>query len=304
MEKISELENKIPDVSGLVSLTKFATELKKVDDKVSLNKIKLDDTDSAYFRGKNYFTDHCVQNYLVFQCVYKYFKRVIDSTNNNNFYWQSKGLPNEKLNAPGTNTSNDHDENFGGDKINLQFSGDCLKQNKVTYSHGKIVNIYIDSRGSFTHPDSNYGVNVIIFGCDLSNSGHASNRANTIIILGRSLVQELNGKTLYAEKMYSPNFTVTNQTFTSSLQYNGDDSYLLVNGKEVTKIKAKDIEIKPYPLCLGNISKGISSTNVQNTGLHGYAYDFSVDYGAISNDKILDIHKYLVKKKIYKCLGV
>ena len=83
--KISELENKIPDVSGLVSLTKFATELKKVDDKVSLNKTKLDDIDSAYFRGKNYFTDDGSQNYLVFQCVYKYFKRVADSTNNNTY---------------------------------------------------------------------------------------------------------------------------------------------------------------------------------------------------------------------------
>ena len=92
--KISELENKKTDVSGL----------KKVDHKVSLNNIKLDDIDSAYFGGKNYFTDDGAQNYLVFQCVYKYFKRVIDSSNNNTYshYWQSKGLSNEKLNAPGT----------------------------------------------------------------------------------------------------------------------------------------------------------------------------------------------------------
>ena len=32
-----------------------------------------------------------------------------------------------------------------------------------------------------------------------------------------------------------------------------------------------------------------------NTGLAGYIYDFSVDYRAISNDKILYIHKYLMK---------
>ena len=32
-----------------------------------------------------------------------------------------------------------------------------------------------------------------------------------------------------------------------------------------------------------------------NTGLAGYIYDFSVDYQAISNDKILDIHKCLMK---------
>ena len=30
--------------------------------------------------------------------------------------------------------------------------------------------------------------------------------------------------------------------------------------------------------------------------LTGYIYGFSVDYWAIANDKILDIHKYLMKK--------
>ena len=31
-------------------------------------------------------------------------------------------------------------------------------------------------------------------------------------------------------------------------------------------------------------------------GLYEYVYDFSVDYWAISNDKILEIHKYLMEK--------
>ena len=36
------------------------------------------------------------------------------------------------------------------------------------------------------------------------------------------------------------------------------------------------------------------------TGLSGYVYDLSVDYDSISNDKILDIHKYLMKKNNLK----
>ena len=96
--------------------------------------------------------------------------------------------------------------------------------------------------------------------------------------------------------MHSPNFAVTNKKFVLSLHYNGDDSYFFVNDKEVTKFKAKDSEIKPYPLCLGNINKDFSSTNAQKTGLHGYVHDVSVDYWSISNDKILDIHRYLMKK--------
>ena len=35
----------------------------------------------------------------------------------------------------------------------------------------------------------------------------------------------------------------------------------------------------------------------KKTGLYGTIYDFSADYGAISVDDILRIHKYLIKKQ-------
>ena len=55
--------------------------------------------------------------------------------------------------------------------------------------------------------------------------------------------------------MYSINFAKENTKFCLSLQYNGGNSYLFVNGTEIIKFKAKDSEITPYPLCLGSISK-------------------------------------------------
>ena len=55
--------------------------------------------------------------------------------------------------------------------------------------------------------------------------------------------------------MYSINLTVTRKKFYLSLNYNGVNSYLFVNGKEIYKFKAKDSEIIATPLCLGNISK-------------------------------------------------
>ena len=61
--------------------------------------------------------------------------------------------------------------------------------------------------------------------------------------------------------MYSTNFTVTNKKFCLSLHYNGDSSYLFVNNKEIVNFKAKDSEIVPYPLCLGNVSKDFSLIN-------------------------------------------
>ena len=33
--------------------------------------------------------------------------------------------------------------NYLGTKIRVRFSGNCLKQDKIAYTHGKIVNIYI-----------------------------------------------------------------------------------------------------------------------------------------------------------------
>ena len=68
------------------------------------------------------------------------------------------------------------------------------------------------------------------------------------------MFQGINCITIYAEKMYSTNFTVNNKKFCLSLHYNGDNSYLFVNGKEIHKFKAKDPEIVLYPLCLGGIS--------------------------------------------------
>ena len=79
------------------------------------------------------------------------------------------------------------------------------------------------------------------------------------------------------------------------MHYNGDNSYLFVNDKEIINFKAKGSEIVPHPFCLGDISKYFSPSNTNKTGLEGYIYDFSVDYWAIANDKILDIHKYLMK---------
>ena len=50
-------------------------------------------------------------------------------------------------------------------------------------------------------------------------------------------------------------------------------------------------------MCLGNISKDFDLGYMEYTGLTGYIYDFSVDYWTVANDKILDIRKYLMKKK-------
>ena len=63
--ELSTVESKIPDVSSLVEKTNLNAELKKISDRVTSNKSrrlqieneikKLQKFDVAYFRGKNYF---------------------------------------------------------------------------------------------------------------------------------------------------------------------------------------------------------------------------------------------------------
>ena len=100
--------------------------------------------------------------------------------------------------------------------------------------------------------------------------------------------------------MYSINFTVTKKKFCLSLHYNGENSYLFVNGTEIYKFKAKDSEIVASPLCLGNISKDWSTDNMKKTGLNGYVNDFNVDYNdfdKIDPTKAIPfVHKYLMAK--------
>ena len=157
-------------------------------------------------------------------------------------------------------------------------------------SHG----IGFDSTGTFTHPDVATGKNVIIFGVDMTNSKHANDKTKDLLVLGRGLIQKIHDTTIYAEKMYSSNFNIANKTFCLSLRYSGDDSYLFINGKEVMKFKAKNQSVEK--LSIGNISADFNQADRKSTGLYGYIYAFSVDYNAISNDKIHDIHAYLMKK--------
>ena len=121
----------------------------------------------------------------------------------------------------------------------------------------------------------------------MSSSGHVDNKKKDILILGKGPTKGLE-HTLTAEKMYSINFTVTKEKFCFSLHYNGANSYLFVNGKEIHKFKAKDSEIVVTPLSLGNISKDWSVDNMKKIGFNGYVYDFSVDYRGVVVDNILD----------------
>ena len=63
--------------------------------------------------------------------------------------------------------------------------------------------------------------------------------------------------------MYPINFTEQNKRFCLSLHYNGTNSYLCLNGKEINKVKTKGFEIVVTSLCLVYISKDWTVDNMK-----------------------------------------
>ena len=59
--------------------------------------------------------------------------------------WRSKGISNESIKPPTTsdNSLTPKLNYYNNTKIRVQFTGICFKQPKFTFTHKKVVNIYI-----------------------------------------------------------------------------------------------------------------------------------------------------------------
>ena len=105
-----------------------------------LNKLK--NFDSSYFIGKSHFEEDGTQNYLVFQPMYRYFKMITSTDYISS--WKFKGLSAESIKPPTTSDNSLTPAlSYYGTKTRVKFTGSSLKQSKVSYAHGKVVNIYI-----------------------------------------------------------------------------------------------------------------------------------------------------------------
>ena len=241
--------------------------------------------------------------------------------------WKSIGLSDEKLKSI-------QDDNFpelfyDKEKAYLNFTKDVLAQEKVTYNHDHIVNLYIvysmpyityrsapDTIGQcffgatdynkkkwsgygvvfgkqhYLHKDSDKNANnLIILGADLSHSSDEETKINNILILGKGSVQ-MNNTTIQAKSELKANCTLPPK-FILSVHYNVDDSCLFVNNIQQYKFKAKDSETKARKLCLDGFS---IDSSLSDFAAISKIYHFSVDYQLASTGKIQKIHKYLMKK--------
>ena len=166
----------------------------------------------------------------------KYFKAITNTDYISS--WKSKGLSAESIKLP-TTSDNIPELSYYGTKKWVKFTGSCLKQPKISYTLGKVANIYIvcELGASIRHINdltlkyclfgavtliknadidkccySGYwigfdrrtswsGQNISIFGADMGFSAHIDNKKKDISVLGIDPTQGLE-HTLTAEKMY------------------------------------------------------------------------------------------------------
>ena len=245
--------------------------LNGVQNKFALPKIKNDGKGLHVFFSGNYFVQ---DNVINIYCVYEL--DPIDLSRNNEFTIQNAlfGVIEITKNA---NTS----------KYKYKGYGICFDESE-SFSH-------LRKEGNFNH--ATLARNVIILGVYMSFSKHANNKANNIYVMGKDYITKINDTTIYAEKMFYRNFTDPGKKFILSLHYNGDNSYLFVNGREELKFKTKTDQIINKNLCLGNLSNYWRRDHSAKTSLYGNIYDFVLDYKAIvGTTTIYDVHRYLMTK--------
>ena len=153
--------------ANIVTKTDFDAKLSSLNRKIIKNKLdhllvqnelnKRKTFDSGYFMGKSHFEEDGVQTSLVFQPLKKYLNIITSGNKKCISSWQSKGLSDETIKPPVANNYKLNPKvSYYGARARLEFRGSCLKQDKSTFSHGKIVNIYIvyelDKLYNKTHP--------------------------------------------------------------------------------------------------------------------------------------------------------
>ena len=77
--------------------------------------------------------------------MYRFLKMITGVGNGSYiYYWQSKRLSDEKTNSIKTpNHIITPNLDYYDTKTRVEFNGSCLKEDKVTFNHEKVVNIYI-----------------------------------------------------------------------------------------------------------------------------------------------------------------
>ena len=125
----------------------------------------------------------------------------------------------------------------------------------------------------------------------MKDSSNTTNKKHYLYILGKIFTQGLQyGATIYAEHDYVKVIgSQVNKKFILSVHYNGDNSYLFLNGIKQFQFKAMSSLKLDNLVVVGNTSTNFPiQTDYKKGALHGDIYDFLVSY------QPADIKKYMI----------
>ena len=118
---------------------------------------------------------------------------------------------------------------------------------------------------------------------------YIKNKNKNILVLSKEPTHVLDNATLTTDDKYPINFKQSGKRFVLNLHYIGSNSFLFANATKIYQFKAKDPEIKPSLLRLGNISKDFTIDDMKKAGLKRNVKLACVDYNAIDISSMSDI---------------
>ena len=160
----TDLKNLNADTSTFALKANLA-DLKTRFDGIDANKIN----DIDALQGKNLVED----SYLFLEPEHRYFE-LSGIHMNDALFWRSTVLSDEKIKP--TKDSYSPKLSFKGEKISLNFNSSILVQEKISYTHGSIVNIYVvySLSNIVISTDSNSIAECLFGATSLSNNKYTS----------------------------------------------------------------------------------------------------------------------------------
>ena len=100
---------------------------------------------------------------------------------------------------------------------------------------------------------------------------------------------------MHQKKKFDISFSKAKTKFFLSFHYNGNNSYLFINVKNIYKFKGNNKNINfPNKFCLGSISNKFDYFDSEEVSLKESVHNFSVDYDAIKSDMLELVRKVLI----------
>ena len=167
--------------------------------------------------------------------MYKYFKRVKGvGSGNYKYFWKYKGLSDARLDSiTASNYKISPELNYYGTKTKVEFNGSCLKQDRVTYNHEKIVNIYIVYEISQNYSISSYPTleNCLFGAVSLTKNADIDKYKYS----GYSIGFDRKGEFSFGSGGFGKNYIIFGADLSSSSSYANNKNNILVLGKDFVK---------------------------------------------------------------------